>query len=144
MLFSNQSKHELFTQELSQPLIEFDSTMDVDTPYPLFEAGVRGGSIIHAITVVTDDTLSRVLRLYETIGGEHYPKETVTLPAATPYGTNGTNREYDLMQFITGCRIDGAGNRSLYLARGKTLSVSLNLAPATDKKLIVRAYGEHY
>lgn len=144
MLFSTQSKHEIFTQELSQTILALDSSAVADQLYKLFEAGPRGGSIIYAITVVTDDSLARLLKLYEQQGGHDYLKDTVSLNADTPYGSDGTNHELNILGQLAGTRIDGAGNRSFYLAAGKSLKVATNVVPASGKELIVRVYGEHY
>ena len=144
MLFATQSKHEIFTQELNQTLVALDKDAVADKMYKLFEAGPRGGSIIYAITVVTTDMQSRLLKLYEEQAGHTYLKDTISLAATTPYGSDGTNHEFNVLGQLGGTRIDGAGNRSYYLAAGKSLKIATNVSPGVDKEIIVRVYGENY
>jgi len=144
MLIATQSKHELFTQEMNQPILKLDSTSVINTPYLLFEAGTRGGSVINAITITTDDALARLLHIHESTNGHDFHKATISLPISTPYGTDGTNTELDIISNLRGTRIDGAGNRSFYLAAGKSIKVSISVAVAASKFLIIRAYGENY
>jgi hypothetical protein len=144
MLIATQSKHELFTQELNQPILKLDPTTVINTPYLLFEAGPRGGSVINAITITTDDALARLLHIYESTSGYDFHKTTVSLPVSTPYGTDGTNPELDIISNLRGTRIDGAGNRSFYLAPGKSLKVAISVALATSKFMCIRVYGENY
>lgn len=144
MLFATQSKHELYTQELSQPVLKLDSTAVIETPYLLFESGVRGGSVINAITITTDDALARLIKVYESTGGYDFLKATISLPVSTPYGTDGTNTELDILPNLKGTRVDGAGNKTFYLSPDKSIKIAISVAVAADKFLIVRAYGENY
>lgn len=143
-LIATQSKHQIHTQELAQTVLKLDSTITANALYPLFEAGVRGGSIINAITITTDDALARTILFSEKIGSLSFPKTRVSLPISTPYGTDGTNPELDVLSQFKGTRIDGSGNRTFFLAPGKLLEVSLSVIPAATKFVIVRVYGEHY
>lgn len=144
MLIATQSKHEIFTQEMNQPTLKLDSTSLIDTDYLLFESGTRGGSVINAITITTNDALARLLHIYESTNGHDFHKATISLPVSTPYGTDGVNTELDIISNLRGTRIDGAGNRSFYLAPGKFLTLSISVAIAASKFFIIRAYGENY
>lgn len=144
MLFAPQSKNELFTQEMNQSLIRLTTASDSETLYKIFDAGARGGSIIYAITVVTNDEQSRLLSFYESYLGGDFLKDTISLPLSTMYGYDGANHELNILPQMAGIRMDSAGNRSLYLAPGKSLKVKNTHVPQADKEVIIRVYGENY
>jgi hypothetical protein len=144
MLIATQSKHELFTQELNQPILKLDPTSVINTPYTLFEAGVRGGSVIHSITVTTNDTLARLLHIYESVNGHDFHKTTISLPISTPYGTDGVNTELSILPSLRGTHTDGVGNLRYYLSPRKIIKVAISVAVAANKFLVIRAYGENY
>lgn len=143
LLFTS-SKHQLYTQSLNQTILKLDSTAVIDTPYRIFNSNPRGGSVITAITVVTDDVAGRVLTIHEEVNGTPYVKDSWALPISTPYGTDGTTRELNLISNMVGTKVDAAGNKSYFLAPGKTLYASVDVAITDTKYLLIKVYGEDY
>lgn len=109
----------------------------------LFTAGLND-SDVKAITVTSDDTSVRVVKLYITRSGTDYQLGAVSIPAAS--GNDGSAPAVDLINstILPGLPIDSAGKRYLSLSYGDVLKVATTTTVTAAKTVTVSAFGQDY
>lgn len=136
------SRDTLFTQSLNHKNTKF---LEADTTVAktIFTAGVRG-SIITAFTLSTDETAANSVILSEIDRGTSYHKDKIALASSTPYGTDGTNGELDILSMLEGIRNDGNGNKAYYLSPGKSLQAAMGTTIASTKTVTIKIQAEDF
>jgi hypothetical protein len=136
------SRDSLYTQQINHRNTKFVAA-DTTTAKVIFTAGTRG-SIVTSFTLSTDETTLSGFNLYEVDKGTSYQKERFVLPGSTPYGTDGTNGELNVLASLEGVRVDSNGNYAYYLSPGKSLSMAMTTAVAANKTVTVKIQGEDF